>query len=69
MSDGKCKLARGTTVHAWYFLLDDTLTFDRQIRQISPVSLSRLSFACLPSLTTLCAERISSWLVDSVAEL
>jgi hypothetical protein len=69
MSDAKRKLARDTTVRAWYSLLDDTPTFDRQIRQISPATSIRLCFTHLPFLTTSRAERISSWLAGSDWEL
>ena len=68
MSDRICELARGTTAHAWYSLLDDTPTFDRQIRQISPIGLLSVRFTYLPFLTTSCAERISSWLAGSARE-
>jgi hypothetical protein len=69
MANGKPKLTRGTTPDVWYSFLDDTATFDRQIRQISPIRLFSVRFAHLLFLTTSRAERISSWLAGSAREL
>jgi hypothetical protein len=69
MSDGKSKLASGTTPDGWYSFLDETTTFDRQIRQISPIRLPSLRFTHPSFLTTYRAERISSWLAGSAREL